>query len=112
MLYDCAGGSILDALRLLAVGRLGAVEQRVAVVKPGADDATGLTHNLIFLYLSFHILVSYCVQVTEKIAKQKPSPTLRLSKIEYICYVLTCSLTCLRFHIVNFFFKCENIVFT
>ena len=38
-LRDDASERVLDALQLLDVGDFGAVEQRLAVVEPGADDA-------------------------------------------------------------------------
>jgi hypothetical protein len=43
------GERILDALQLLDVGHFIAVEQRVAVVEPGADDAAsdGVRHSAV-----------------------------------------------------------------
>ena len=40
---------VLNALQLLDVGDFGAVEQRVAVVEPGADDAAndGVRHSAV-----------------------------------------------------------------
>src|SRR5271165_6241562 len=45
-LRDYASERVLDGLQLLDVGDFGAVEQRVAVVEPGADDAArdGIRH--------------------------------------------------------------------
>ena len=48
-LRDYASERVLDALQLLDVGYFGAVEQRVAVVEPGADDAAsdGIRHYTV-----------------------------------------------------------------
>ena len=48
-LRDYASERVLDALQLRDVGDFSAVEQRVAVVEPGADDAAsdGVRHSTV-----------------------------------------------------------------
>ena len=48
-LRDDASERVLDALQLLDVRDFGAVEQRVAVIEPGADDAAsdGIRHSTV-----------------------------------------------------------------